>query len=131
MSRSALAQHCIALADCTRCLLWNPYVRPVAALPLGNVRLLVVGQAPGKREYETRLPFSGKSGHILQRWLTEADCDVQWCGQHAYLSRLRAAIPGQARADEETGSQTMPSNLHVLRGLKKNCASLSPESFWR
>ena len=39
----------------------------------GNGRVLIVGEAPGKKEAETGLPFVGRSGKTLDMWLEYMD----------------------------------------------------------
>ena len=46
-----------------------------------DARVVIVGEAPGKHEEETGIPFSGPSGRMLNDWLLEAgirrkDCYV-------------------------------------------------------
>jgi uracil-DNA glycosylase len=54
---------------CTLCAAHLPHgVRPVfQAHP--NARILVVGQAPGRRVHETGIPFNDPSGERLRAWM--------------------------------------------------------------
>ncbi len=54
---------------CTMCAENLPYgPRPVVQLSQSS-RILVVGQAPGRRVHETGLPFSDPSGDRLRQWM--------------------------------------------------------------
>lgn len=54
---------------CTICAEVLPYEpRPVIQIS-ENARILVVGQAPGRRVHETGLPFNDPSGDRLRQWM--------------------------------------------------------------
>ena len=58
---------------CTRCADSLPLgPRPVVQLDPGS-RILVVGQAPGRRVHESGVPFSDPSGDRLRRWMGISD----------------------------------------------------------
>ena len=57
------------IADCRACsaeLAHDP--RPVVRVS-GAVRLLICGQAPGRRVHESGVPFDDPSGDRLRRWM--------------------------------------------------------------
>src|SRR2546426_2332946 len=54
---------------CTVCAKHLPYApRPVFLVGSG-ARLLIVGQAPGRRVHETGIPWNDPSGDALREWL--------------------------------------------------------------
>ncbi|MEZ9511568.1 uracil-DNA glycosylase family protein [Vibrio breoganii] len=60
------------LADVERCTLCSEHLplgpRPVVQLH-PDARILVAGQAPGKRVHETGIPFNDPSGDRLREWM--------------------------------------------------------------
>lgn len=81
---------------CTRCADagYIPFARPIVAGKLGD-RIALVGQAPGAVELSTGLPFSGRSGAILRRWLADAGI-----GEDAlpYRTAMTKCFPGKAKS---------------------------------
>ncbi|MFZ5789566.1 MAG: uracil-DNA glycosylase family protein [Pseudomonadota bacterium] len=61
-----------ALADARACRLCAPHLphepRPVLRAA-ASARLLIVGQAPGRRVHETGIPWNDPSGDRLRQWL--------------------------------------------------------------
>src|SRR3989475_2239063 len=54
---------------CTVCAKHLPYApRPVFLVGSG-ARLLIVGQAPGRRVHQTGIPWNDPSGEVLREWL--------------------------------------------------------------
>src|SRR5712692_5292469 len=67
---SQLQRDCRA---CTRCV--EDGILPAANPTFEgswDARLMLVGQAPGRHEIETRRPFSGRAGKELDRWMLRA-----------------------------------------------------------
>src|SRR5258708_35936794 len=58
---------------CTRCVAAG-YLEQAAPVVAGAIRdrVMIVGQAPGVVELTTRVPFSGRAGAELRRWLAHA-----------------------------------------------------------
>jgi uracil-DNA glycosylase len=54
---------------CTVCAAYLPYPpRPILRVS-PSARLLIVGQAPGRRVHETGIPWNDPSGDLLRQWL--------------------------------------------------------------
>jgi uracil-DNA glycosylase family 4 len=68
--------------------------RPVRA-PLGNQRALLFGQAPGIVEGEERLPWRGRAGATLRRWL---GLDGDELYEAFYCASVTRCYPGRAPA---------------------------------
>src|SRR6476619_3846242 len=87
-----LDEHREALLRCRRCRLHSD-VTPVASLAR-NPRALLVGQAPGKVESEGGVPFSGRAGRTLFRWLARAGIDETRARKIIYISAVTRCYPG-------------------------------------
>jgi len=73
-------------------------------------RFLLIGQAPGLREETRRLPFQGRSGKTLMRWLVRAgfasEADVR---RRVYLTSVTKCFPGKGTG----GGDRRPSQREV------------------
>jgi uracil-DNA glycosylase family 4 len=56
-------------------------------------RVMIIGQAPGAVELTTGLPFSGRAGAELRRWLAEAGVDE---AHLPYRTSMTKCFPGKA-----------------------------------
>ena len=88
----ALAQHRLTLGACQRCGL-GAGIRPVIS-QAANPRFMLVGQAPGKVESEGGVPFSGRAGRTLFRWLARAGIDETTARDVIYISAVTRCYPG-------------------------------------
>ena len=88
----ALTRHRSALAACQRCRL-GAGIRPVASRA-SNPRAMLVGQAPGKVEAAGGVPFSGRAGQTLFRWLAKAGIDEAAAREIIYISAVTRCYPG-------------------------------------
>ncbi len=79
---------------CTRCADagYIPFARPVVAGSSLD-RIAIVGQAPGAIELTTGMPFSGRSGVILRRWLAGAGIGED---ELPYRTAITKCFPGKA-----------------------------------
>ena len=69
LSEVSLAELARAVRACRLCAGGLPHEpRPVIQLSESS-RILVVGQAPGRRVHETGLPFNDPSGDRLRDWM--------------------------------------------------------------
>ncbi len=59
-------------------------------------RVMVIGQAPGHRSVEQRMPFAGPGGKVLQRWFVRAGFRPEDFRERIYLSALTRCDPGRA-----------------------------------
>ena len=88
----ALAAHRLALGACQRCEL-GPGIRPIVSRA-SNPRAMLVGQAPGQVEAEGGVPFSGRAGKTLFRWLARAGLDEATARDIIYISAVTRCYPG-------------------------------------
>ncbi len=119
----ALDEHRAALGNCQRCNL-GAGIRPVMSRATG-ARAMLVGQAPGKVESEGGLPFSGRAGKTLFRWLARAGLDEATAREKIYISAVTRCYPGphpSGRGDrvpsrqEQSGcADWLDSELRIIR----------------
>ncbi|MGH2799694.1 MAG: uracil-DNA glycosylase family protein [Thermoleophilaceae bacterium] len=79
---------------CAKCVAAGHLVRafPIVA-GRARDRIAIVGQAPGKVELVTGLPFSGRSGALLRRWLADAGIGEE---RLPYRTSITKCFPGKA-----------------------------------
>ena len=79
---------------CTRCVAAGHLDRaaPVLDGEIGD-RVMIVGQAPGIVELTTRMPFSGRAGAELRRWLARAGIAED---DLPYRTSITKCFPGKA-----------------------------------
>ena len=65
------------IRDCTLCGLCSGRKHPVPGTGVMNPKVMVIGEAPGAQEDESGLPFVGKSGNYLDRWMNAIGLDRQ------------------------------------------------------
>ena len=119
----ALAQHRLALGSCQRCKL-GAAIRPVASRA-SNPRAMLVGQAPGKVESEGGVPFSGRAGKTLFRWLARAGIPEETAREMIYISAVTRCYPGPhpsgrgdrvpTRQEQASCADWLESELRIIR----------------
>ena len=96
---------------CTRCVDagYLPRAAPVLSGFADN-RIMLIGQAPGIVEETRRLPFQGRSGKTLMRWLVRAgfssEADVR---RRVYMTSVTKCFPGKGTG----GGDRRPSRREV------------------
>jgi len=90
--KSDLDLHRHALLRCRRCSLGNG-IRPIVS-GAKRPQAMLVGQAPGKVEAEGGVPFSGRAGGTLFRWLARAGLDEKSARELIYISAITRCFPG-------------------------------------
>jgi uracil-DNA glycosylase len=61
-----------------------------------GARILLVGQAPGQVERESRRPFSGRAGKELDRWMVRAGfANAEEFRREVYIAALMRCFPGR------------------------------------
>ncbi|HEY6202704.1 MAG TPA: uracil-DNA glycosylase family protein [Candidatus Limnocylindria bacterium] len=90
----ALARLHARIRACTKCVDagYLPSAFPIVAGSASD-RVMIVGQAPGAVELTTGLPFSGRAGAELRRWLAAAGVDE---AQLPYRTAITKCFPGKA-----------------------------------
>jgi uracil-DNA glycosylase len=71
---------------------------------------MLIGQAPGIVEEARRLPFQGRSGKVLVRWLTRAGFESEdQIRRLVYMTSITKCFPGKGA----TGGDRRPSRAEV------------------
>ena len=86
-------------AACTRCPLGETRTNIVFSGGRATAPLLLVGEAPGREEDESGLPFVGKSGKLLDRLLAEAGLCRE---KDIYIANILKCRPPQNRAPKKS-----------------------------
>jgi len=96
-TRAAFTAHQAACRACTVCADQGivPEANPTFSGEWG-ARFLLVGQAPGQVERESRRPFSGRAGKELDRWMIRAGfADAGEFRKSIYIAALMRCFPGR------------------------------------
>lgn len=119
----SLDTHRAALLRCRRCRLGSG-IRPIASRAR-NPRAMLIGQAPGKVEAEGGVPFSGRAGRTLFRWLDRAGVDEATARELIYISAITRCFPGPhpsgrgdrvpTREEQEHCADWLESELRILK----------------
>lgn len=82
------------IRGCTKCVDagYLPSAYPIVAGKASD-RVMIIGQAPGAVELTTGLPFSGRAGAELRRWLARAGIDE---AHLPYRTSITKCFPGKA-----------------------------------
>lgn len=111
-----------ALESANRKILACPYERDrvTGNLVVGegnpHARLLIVGEAPGRREDETGRPFVGRSGKLLDRVLLKSGLDRK----DLYITSILKYFPGKRAI-------TWEEMLHGRQHLMDQLSAIKPE----
>lgn len=110
---------------CTRCADagYIPFARPVVDGRLSD-RIALVGQAPGAVELTTGLPFSGRSGAILRRWLADAGITEE---RIPYRTAMTKCFPGKAVSGPGDRRPSPPELALCAPWLEAELKLLKPE----
>ncbi len=121
----ALAQHRLALGACRRCRL-SAGIRPVVSRAL-TPRAMLVGQAPGKVESAGGVPFSGRAGRTLFRWLARAGIDEATARDTIYISAVTRCYPGPHSSGRGDRVPTRDEQSSCADWLDKELRIIRPE----
>jgi uracil-DNA glycosylase family 4 len=108
---STLARLHREIRACTRCVDAGYIPRAVPVLSgYADNRIMLIGQAPGFVEEERRLPFQGRSGPVLMRWLMHAGFSSEaQARRQIYMTSITKCFPGK----EPGGGDRRPSGAEV------------------
>ncbi len=86
---------------------------------------MLVGQAPGKVESEGGVPFSGRAGRTLFRWLERAGVDEATAREKIYIAAITRCYPGAhpsgrgdrvpTREEQSSCADWLESELRIIR----------------
>ena len=88
------------ISGCRRCVDRGLLGTALPVLPAPVLApVVLIGQAPGRLEVESALPFSGRAGKQLFRWLAEAGAGPEAEARRTiYLTSMTKCFPGPARS---------------------------------
>lgn len=93
---SELAQLSQRIRQCQLCALSLPHgVRPVLQVQ-ANAKLLIIGQAPGRKVHESGVPFDDASGDRLRNWL-DLPRSIFYDANHVAIMPMGFCYPGTGK----------------------------------
>ena len=98
MDWETLRSSCLA---CTRCELCKTRTNVVFGQGVEDAEVLFVGEGPGQNEDEQGLPFVGRSGQLLDKYLFAIDLDARRTAilqTSSSAARRRTVTPSLLRA---------------------------------
>ena len=95
MDWETLRSSCLA---CTRCELCKTRTNVVFGQGVEDAEVLFVGEGPGQNEDEQGLPFVGRSGQLLDKYLFAIDLDRE---KNCYIANIVKCRPPQNRDPEQ------------------------------
>ena len=96
MDMDTLKAECLA---CTRCELCTTRTNVVFGQGVPDAEVLFVGEGPGQSEDEQGLPFVGRSGQLLDKYLFAIDLDRS---KNCYIANIVKCRPPHNRDPLET-----------------------------
>ena len=84
---------------------------------------MIVGQAPGAVELTTGLPFSGRAGAELRRWLARAGIDEDHL---PYRTAITKCFPGKAASGAGDRKPSPPEIANCATWLEQELAVVRP-----
>ena len=99
MDWETLRSSCLA---CTRCELCKTRTNVVFGQGVEDAEVLFVGEGPGQNEDEQGLPFVGRSGQLLDKYLFAIDLDRS---KNCYIANIVKCRPPQNRDPLPTESE--------------------------
>ena len=120
----ALADLHAGVRACTKCVAagYLPSAFPIVAGKASD-RVMIIGQAPGAVELTTGLPFSGRAGAELRRWLAEAGIDE---AHLPYRTSITKCFPGKAAGGAGDRRPSPPEVALCARWLEAELALVRP-----
>jgi uracil-DNA glycosylase len=121
----ALARLHREIRACTRCADAG-YIERAFPIVAGRAsdRIMIVGQAPGAVELTTGLPFSGRAGAELRRWLARAGIDE---AHLPYRTSMTKCFPGKARTGSGDRKPSPPEIANCAPWLVRELALVRPD----
>ena len=117
MDMDTLKAECLA---CTRCELCATRTNVVFGQGVPDAEVLFVGEGPGQSEDEQGLPFVGRSGQLLDKYLFAIDLDRK---KNCYIANIVKCRPPQNR------DPLPPRAKPVCRGCGSSSGCCIPRSW--
>jgi uracil-DNA glycosylase len=87
---------------------------------------MLVGQAPGQTERINRLPFAGRAGKTLFRWLEQAGLDEDRARDEIYIAAITRCYPGPSPSGRGDRVPTLAEQELCKRWLDAELAIIRP-----
>jgi uracil-DNA glycosylase len=102
-------KHIELLTACAACpnVLGSPVVGAVA-----DARVMLVGQAPGPHEADSRRPFAYTAGRRLFSWMSDLGIDEATFRERVHISAVIRCFPGK---DAKSGGDRVPDIDEIAR----------------
>lgn len=79
---------------------------------VANARVMLVGQAPGPHEADSRRPFAYTAGRRLFSWMAELGIDEATFRERVHISAVIRCFPGK---DAKSGGDRVPDEEEIAR----------------
>jgi len=104
------------------CKLCEDFLDPAVIFEGGaNRPLMIIGQAPGRHEIGSRIPFSGPAGRKLWSWFADLGYEEDYIRANAYITAVAKCYPGLG----PSGKDDAPPSTQQ----KKNCSLYLEQEF--
>ncbi len=101
-----------AIRACTRCPLRQTATGPVCGVGELNAKFLLIGEAPGREEDASGVPFVGLSGKRLNKLLEHGHIDVNYC---YFTNTVRCRPPANRTPRKKEIMSCLPWLLEEIR----------------
>jgi uracil-DNA glycosylase len=106
---AAFARHVELLTACAACP--NVVGRPVTGAVAG-AQVMLVGQAPGPHEADSRKPFAYTAGRRLFGWISDLGIDEETFRKRVHIAAVIRCFPGK---DAKSGGDRVPDEGEIAR----------------
>jgi uracil-DNA glycosylase len=123
VQHASFTKHIELLTACAACP--NVMGRPVVGA-VADARVLLVGQAPGPHEADSRRPFAYTAGRRLFGWMFELGVDEATFRERVHIAAVIRCFPGK---DAKSGGDRVPDDEEIARcgaHLDREIAILKP-----
>jgi uracil-DNA glycosylase len=109
VQHASFTKHIELLTACAACpnVLGSPVVGAVA-----GARVILVGQAPGPHEADSRRPFAYTAGRRLFGWMSDLGVDEETFRERVHISAVIRCFPGK---DAKSGGDRVPDDDEIAR----------------
>lgn len=87
---------------------------------------MLVGQAPGRVEAHGGVPFAGRAGKTLFRWLTTAGVDEATFRERVYIAAITRCFPGAAASGRGDRVPSLREREHCAPWLQAELRMIRP-----
>lgn len=110
---------------CKRC---NNFLKPIVIFQGGaNRPLMIIGQAPGKREIERGIPFSGPAGKKLWSWFDALGYSEEQVRSSSHITAVAKCWPGVGPNGKDDASPSSLQKANCLPWLEQEFSHARPK----